>query len=338
MKLRFTIFTLTLISILIFSGCQTAAPASTAPVAPVTAPPATTPAVTTPPITTPAAPVSTNPSIQFPLTLKDDAGRSVTLNAVPQRIVSLSPSNTEMVFALGLGDRLVGVTKFCNYPEAAKTKEVLGGFSDVNTEKVIAAQPDLILASSLHVAKVVPALEQLNIPVFVIKAGTIDAILDRINQLGNMTGRARESQKLTADLRERVEAVSNKIGSSKGVKPRILYVTWHDPIWTSGDDTIIGELIARTGGTNIASELKGYATITLETVVDRNPQIIIVMSSMGDNSSLDYINTEPRLQVTEAHKNKQVHLIDADIFGRTTPRIVDGLEQLAKIVQPELFK
>ncbi len=356
MKLKYLALAFLLSTVLIISGCQAAAvtttpnvppatlsnnvPTSAAVTAATTVPASTNPAITTtttvPASATPAV-TSTSPGAKFPITIIDAVGRSVTLKAMPRSIVSLSPSNTEMVFALGLGDQLVGVTKFCNYPEAAKTKNVLGGFSDVNLERVVIAKPDLILAGSLHVAKVVPALERLNIPVLVFRSGTIEGILDDITQLGAITGKAEEAKAITADLRKRVEAVTAKIGGAKAEKPRILYVTWHDPIWTSGDDTVIGELIRKAGGINVTSELSGYANITLESVIQKNPQIIIVMSSMGDQVSMGYITSEPRLQAVEARKNNRVYMIDADLFGRTTPRIVDALEQLAKIVQPGLF-
>jgi iron complex transport system substrate-binding protein len=314
MKLTRIISALLLISIFVLAGCQTASP------------------------TTPVKASTSVTAVQFPLTFTDDAGRSITLKAMPKRLISLSPSNTEMVFAMGLGDQLFGVTTYCNYPEAALAKPKMGGFDDVDIEKVVAAQPDLILASDLHTAKVVPALENLNIPVMVIRPGTIVEILRDINLIGGITGKSSEALDLTTALQKRVDSTTTKISALKGEKPRVLYITWHDPIWTSGDDTIIGELINKTGGVNIAKDLTGYQTMTLEAVIEKNPQIIIVMSSMGDQTSLDYINSEPRLKVTDALKNKQLYLIDADLFGRTTPRIVDALEQLAKITQPSLFK
>jgi iron complex transport system substrate-binding protein len=313
MKYKYPFLGLLLTAVLILGGCQAASPSVTTAVAVLT-------------------------TVQFPLTFTDDAGRSVTLKAMPKRIVSLSPSNTEIVFALGLGDQLVGDTKYCNYPEAAKTKTQIGGFSDVDIEKVVSVQPDLILAANLHEPKVVPSLEQLNIPVMVLRPGTIEGIFKDINQLGAITGKSSEAKALTTDLQKRVSDLSAKTSNIKGAKPRVMYVTWHDPLYSAGDDTITGELIRIAGGENIAKEMSGYSTMTLETLIERNPQIIIVMSSMGDQVSTDYINSEPRLQATDALKNKKVYTVDSDLFGRTTPRIVDALEQLSKLVQPDLFK
>lgn len=271
-------------------------------------------------------------------TFTDDLGRTVEIKHYPQRIISLAPSNTEIAFALGLGDRIVGVTTYCNYPEEAKTKEKVGGFSDVDMEKIAALQPDLVLASDIHKKEVVPALEKLGISVLIIRPGSIEQIFKDIQMVGQVTGQTSQATSLVTSLQKRVEAVTAKTaGLSADQKPRVFYVTWHDPIYTAGGDTIISDLIKRAGGVNLADDLSGYATMTLETVIDRNPQVIIVMSSMGDqNTSFNYIKTEPRLQATEALKNDRVYIIDSDIFGRTTPRIVDGLEQLLGMVHPEL--
>jgi iron complex transport system substrate-binding protein len=279
------------------------------------------------------APATT--AAQFPLTFTDDSGRSVTLKAIPRRIVSLSPSNTEIVFALGLGDELVGDTTYCNYPKAAQSLPKIGGFSNVDIEKVVSLAPDLILAANIHEAQIIPSLLKLNIPIMTLEPKTIPEIFNDINRLGAITGQAAEAKALTAGLQKRVEAVAAR---TAGVtrRPRVLYITWHDPIYAAGDDTINGQLIKMAGGDNISKDLKGYATLSLESVIERNPQIIVVMSSMGDQTSTDYINSEPRLKATDALKNKRVYSIDADLFGRTTPRVVDALEKLESLVQGEI--
>jgi iron complex transport system substrate-binding protein len=274
-----------------------------------------------------------------PGNITDDLGRSVQINKVPQRIISLSPSNTEIVYALGLQDRLIGVTTFCNYPPEVRNKPKVSEFSNVDVEKIVSLEPDLILASDIHKTEVVPALEKLGIQAIVIRPGTVDEVMSDIGMVGNITGKIKEAGELTSSLGRRVKAVTDKTANLKGEKPRIFYVTWYDPLWTAGGNTMINDLIEKAGGSNIAVDLEGYSTISLETVLEKNPQIIIVPSSMGDqDTSLNYINTEPRLKAVDAIKNKQVYVVDSDVFSRTTPRIVDGLEQLAKIIHPELFK
>lgn len=269
----------------------------------------------------------------------DDLGRNVQIKDVPQRIISLSPSNTEIVYALGLEDRLIGVTTYCNYPPEVKDKPQVSQFSNVDIEKVVALEPDLILADSLHEAEVIPALEKLGITVLAINPATMEEIFGDIGMIGRAAGQTESAESLLASLQDRTKAVTDRTaGPESGEKYRTFFVTWHDPIWTAGSGTLINDLITRAGGTNIAADLKGHSQIDLETVIQRNPQVILILSSMGtQDNSFNYIKTEPRFQATDALKNNRVYLVDADIISRTTPRSVDGLEQIAKIIHPELF-
>ncbi len=334
MKAIFALIAIVLIAALTLTGCAATTDTTTTPAATSQIP--TTPPTQQAAATTSAAPTTT--AATEGITITDDIGRMVKFTSSPQRIISLSPSNTEVVYALGLQDRLIGVTTYDNYPPEAKDKPQVSGYSEVDVEKIVALQPDLILADDIHKAEVVPALEKLGMKVVVLRPGTIQQVFDNLNLLGKITGTGDKAASLVATLQQRVKAVTDKIAAGT-TKPRVLYVTWYDPIWTAGDDTMIGDLLAKAGATNIASDVSGYATITLEEAIQRNPQIIIVMSSMGvDNESLKYVNSEPRFAATDAVKNKQTFEIDADIFGRTTPRIVDGLETLAKLIHPELFK
>jgi iron complex transport system substrate-binding protein len=280
------------------------------------------------------------PGISSSPTYTDDIGRRVQVQGVPQRIISLSPSNTEMIYALGLQDRLVGITSFDNYPPEVKNKTVVSDYSTTDMEKIVSEKPDLVLADSIQKNDTVPALEKLGIKVFTMAPDSADMIFNDLKVLGQITDKAREADNLVTSLKSRIQAVADKTAVLADTqKPRVLYVTWHDPIWTAGGDTMIQYLIDKAGGINIASDLKGYTTITLETAVQRNPQVIVVMSSMGaQNVSLDFIKSNDQFKSTDALKNGRVYEIDADIFGRTTPRIVDGLETLANLVHPELFK
>jgi iron complex transport system substrate-binding protein len=282
----------------------------------------------------------TQTSLPSSVTYVDDIGRAVQITEIPQRIISLSPSNTEMVYALSLQDRLVGVTSYDNYPPDAKNKPVVSDYSTVDLEKIVNAKPDLVLADSIQKNDTIPALEKLGITVYTMTPNNIDGIFNEIKALGQITGKTQAADNLVSSLKTRIQSVADKTAQlNDSQKPRVLFVTWHDPIWTAGSDTMIQYLINEAGGTNIAVDLNGYATITLESVIQRNPQVIVVMSSMGtQNASLDYIMSNEQFQSTDAVKNGRVYEIDADIFGRTTPRIVDGLETLAKLIHPELFK
>jgi len=253
----------------------------------------------------------------LPGTFIDDLGRTVEIEKVPQRIISLAPSNTEILFALGLGDKVVGVTEFCNYPEAAKAKPKIGGFSTVDIERVVALEPDLILAAAIHEETVIPALERLGLTVFALAPKTLDKVLDNITLVGELTGKSREATRLVTSLEERIKVITDKT-RAVAERPRILYLTWHDPLWTTGSGTIEDDLINKAGGENIAYDLTGHKTIDLETVVQRNPQVIIVTTGHGEAKDLPfhYIRNEPRLEVTEAVMTDRVYQIDADIINR----------------------
>jgi len=276
-----------------------------------------------------------------PGTFTDDLGREVYLDSIPQRIVSLAPSNTEILFALGLEDELVGVTEFCNYPEAAKAKPKIGGFSNADIERIVALEPGLILATEIHNKTVIPALEKVGLTVFALAPKTLDKVLASITLVGEVTGETQKANQLVTSLEKRIKTITTKTKElAETERPRTLFLTWHDPLWTVGSETLINDLINKAGGENIAQDLSGHKTIDLETVIHRNPEIIIVMSGHGEAKDLPYnyvLNEEPRLGTTEAVMVGRVYQIDSDIFGRPTPRMVDGLEQLAKLIQPELF-
>ena len=277
----------------------------------------------------------------FPLTVTDQAGRLVTIEAEPQKIISLAPSNTEIVYALGLEDRLVGVTTYCDYPEAALDKPEVGGFNTVDIEQVVAIQPDLILATDIHTAEVVPGLEGLGLTVLVLDPRSLDEILESITLAGKCTGKEDEASQLVADMENRIEAVTDKTANlTEAQRPSVFYIMWHEPLMTVGSDTRIYELIQLAGGIPVPLDLgEGYPMIGLEVLIAANPEVIIAGSGMGEGADLPYqfALTEPRLAGVDARINNRVYEVNTDLVGRPGPRIVDGLEQLARMIHPEIF-
>jgi len=276
----------------------------------------------------------------FPLTIIDDLGREVKIEKLPQRIISLAPSNTEILFALGLEDKIVGVTQYCNYPEAAKAKLRVAGYSAPDIEKVVSLEPELVLAEAIHEKTVLPALENVGLTVIVMSAKSLDTVLHDITLVGQIMGKSKAAAQLVDDLSNRIKAVTAK---TEGLTPEqrlgVLYVCWHDPIWTMGSETFIDDLIQKAGGTNIfAEDFEKSRVVSLEAVVARNPQVIVV-SGMGATRDLIYnsIKTHPRLSAVEAVVKGRVYQIDGDLIERPGPRIVDGLEQVAKFIHPEIF-
>ncbi len=270
----------------------------------------------------------------------DDLGRSVNIEKVPQRIISLAPSNTEILFALGLGDRVVGVTEFCDYPPKAKDKEKIGGFSTPDIEKIIALEPDLILASSIHAKEIIPALEERGLTVFALGPQNLDGILADIRIVGEITGREKEASVLVAEMEGRIEAVIDKTERLKSQeRPRVFFITWHDPLKSMGSKSLLHELIEKAGGVNIFQDVEERNfQVEFETVVARDPQVIIVTigHAAGEAKAFEWAKEEPRLKVTGAGKNSRIFPLDTGLT-RYGPRAVDALEEFAKFIHPEIF-
>lgn len=276
---------------------------------------------------------------EFPLTITGDLNREVTITKQPERIISLSPANTEILFALGLGEKVVGITNVCNYPSQTKEKEKIGDYNNPNLEKIIELEPDLILASHGNPTELIDQLEELNYTVVGLNPKNIDDVISSITMVGKITGNVKEAARLTEEMEERIEAVLSKTSSLvENNKPRVLYVVWYKPLWTAGSGTFIDELIQKDGGINIAGDIAGWPQMNLETVIEKNPQVIIIGYSEDQPELIQAVRNESTLDQTDAFKNNQIHTIDTDIVSRTGPRIVDALEEIAKIIHPELFK
>jgi len=337
MKKRLScLLTLLAIAILAISFACTPSPQPTPP-SPLPPPPSpTTPEKPPQQVTPPQEELPT-----FPLTVTDDLGRKVTIEKLPQRIVSLAPSNTETLFALGLGDKIVGTTDYCDYPEEAKTKPRVSGYSTPNLEKLVSVEPDFIVAESIQEKTVLPALEKLGIPVFVTSATSIDVILKDIEVLGKINGKSKAAEKLIADMTKRIEAITSKTTPlAQNDRPQVLYVVWFNPIWTMGSNTFTNDLITRAGGINIFSgDFEKSRVVSLEAVINKNPQVIIV-SGMGTAADVIYngIKKETRLVSVDAIQNNRIYKIsDSNLIERPGPRIVEGLEEMATLIHPELF-
>jgi len=276
---------------------------------------------------------------QFPVTVTDDRGKEVTIYRRPKRIISLSPANTEILFALGLDEEIVGVTEFCNYPPEAKGKEKIGGYSNPNLEKIVSLKPDLILADYGNPIKGIKQIESLGYTLVGLNPKTIEDILRNIKLVGKITGKTKEASELISNMKERLKSVEERVRNlDEDEKVRVLYVIWYKPLWTAGSGTFIDELIKKAGGINIASELSGYKQMSLEKVIEKNPQVIVVGESKDQPNLVKTVKEETTLSGTDAFRNNRIYTIDTDIVSRSGPRIVDALEQLAKLLHPKMFK
>lgn len=268
---------------------------------------------------------------QLSMTITDDLGREITIFGTPERIVSLAPSNTEILFALGLGDKVAGVTAYCDYPPEAAQKEKVGGYSTINIEKVVALNPDLILASGGVQEEVVEQLEGLGVTVVALWPDNLDGILHDITLVGDITGVKDTADALTENLRQRIENIVNAVENAS--KPEVFYVVWDEPLMTAGQGTFPDDLITRAGGVNIGADAgTSYLIYSLEVLVQQNPSVIIL--SHGKTPA-DMASLAGWQDLTAVRENK-VFTIDPDITSRPGPRIVDGLEQMARYIHPEL--
>jgi len=271
--------------------------------------------------------------------ITDQLGRIVPFDSTPQRVISLAPANTEILFELGLGDNVVGDTTYCDYPAEALNKTKVGGFSTPDVEKIIALQPDVVFAAPIHEAEVIPQLERLGVKVVALAPKTIDETYDAIKLVGNVTGTQKAADSLVISMKARVDAVTSLVANLMNVeKPSVFYIVWHDPLMSAGDDTLPGQLIALAGGRNIFANLSGYQNVDLESVLAAEPQVIIAGTGMGSGADapLQWAQNEQRLQDTEARKKGNVFSISTDLTGRFGPRIVDALEEMFMMIHPEL--
>ena len=270
----------------------------------------------------------------------DDLGRAVSLEKTSERIVSLAPSSTELLFALGLADKVVGITEYCDYPPEATDKPTVGGFSTVDLEKVVEANPDVVFATSKHEADTIPALEELGLTVVALAPEDLEDVLENILMVGELTDTAGVAQKLVSDMRADIAAVTEKTaGLPQADRPWTLYVTWHEPIWTVGDGSITHELIELAGGINVAHDIERHGTIDLENAVARNPEVIIAGTGHGiaEDDPFNWAQTNDVLAVVDARKNDRIYQADADLATRPGPRIIEGLQWFAHFLHPELF-
>ena len=291
---------------------------------------------TTTSTTTAATPTPTPSSF----TITDSLGRAITIkNNHPQKIISLAPSNTEILYALGLEDRIAAVTQYSNYPPEAENKTSVGAYDNPNIEDIVALEPDLILATDAQSVDIYEQLESRGLTVVAIIPHDMDEVLTTITLIGKITGQDKEAASLVADMQKRIDAITEKTKQlTAAEKPRVFYCIWNDPIWTTGAGTFEDALIELAGGVNIAHELSGYVGMSLEAVVDANPQVMIAGVGMGtgEDLPLQFLQTESRFESSDARQNNRVYGVNMDIVARPGPRIVAALEEFFRVIHPEL--
>jgi iron complex transport system substrate-binding protein len=280
----------------------------------------------------PASPEAESASPQY---VFDDLGRLVAINGTPQRIISLAPSNTEILFALGLGNKVVGVTDWCDYPPEVLEKEKVGDYNTPNIETILALNSDLILAGYGNTMEVINSLDELGLTVFGIKTTDLNDLLNDIKRVGEITDKEVEAQELTSEMELKIQTVTDETGELEEL-PKVFYIVWggeEGALWTVGSETFIHELVEKGGGVNICQNLTGYTTISIEEVVARNPEVIIT-----SELSYDWARNATELASTDASQTGRIFTCDDNLVQRPSPRIVEGLEWFAYFIHPEIFE
>lgn len=304
------------------------------------------PAVATPPQATEIP--ATEASSLFPptpetenISITDGLGRQVILAEPAQKVVSLAPSNTEILFAIGAGGQTVGRDMFSDYPaEALSLPDIGGSMGEYNLEAIVALQPDLVLAAEINPTELVKSLEDLGLTVFYLANPTsLEEMYDNLGIVAQLTGRETEAAALVESLKARVAAVDEKIIPLSSRFSVFYEIDASNPSqpWTAGKGTFITLLIERAGGYNIAAELDAYPQLSIEQIVADDPMFIILGDAMW-GVTVESVGQRPGWENLAAVQNGNIFPFDDNLASRPGPRLVDGLETLAKILRPELFE
>lgn len=268
---------------------------------------------------------------QYPTTVKDCRGKAVRIAREPKRIISIAPSNTEILYALGLEKRIVGVTKYCDYPAAAKKKPKVGDRT-TSVEKVIFLRPDLVLAHGTLNDEAIRSIEKYGITVAAVDPKTFDQVMSDIELIGRITNRKKAAAGVVLRMASTRALVKRKAAGIKS-KPKVLVAVQGDPLWAAGPDTFVDEMIRLAGGTNLAADARpGFNQFSTEASMWRNPDVIIYTTSSDKN-----IFTKGLWSGTNAARKGRVHEVNPDIVVRPGPRLADGLKAIAKLIHPNVF-
>lgn len=274
---------------------------------------------------------------QYPLAIADDQGHNLTFPVAPSRVVSLAASATEIVFALGAGDRLVAVDDFSDFPSAAASVPHIGGFR-TSPETVVSYRPDLILAvTSGTLASQLLGLHQ---PVFVLDPSDLEGVYQNINSLGKILGRETSAQQVVSDMRTRISAVADR-AKTASTRPRVLHeVDSTNPaqIFVAGPHNFVDSMITLAGGVNVAADASvKFPKLSPEEIVRRDPEVI-VLADARFGATPDVVAARPGWAVISAVRLRALYPIDDNIVSRPGPRLVDGFEAYVRLIHPELFR
>jgi iron complex transport system substrate-binding protein len=272
------------------------------------------------------------------LKFKDEVGRDVTFAFPPKRIVSLAPNITEILFSLGLDEEVVGISIHCNYPEKAKSKPRVGSYISLDFERIISLNPDLIIATGAgNTKEMVDRLERLGFPTFVIFPKRFDDVIQSIRLLGQVVAKEKKALSMTELMNKRKGKI---IGLTRELsRPKVFLQIGDSPIVTVGKGSFADDLIHLAGGENVAgNDREMYPRLGMEEILKRAPEVILISSMKPGGDYERALREWKRWTTIPAVKQGRIHLIDSDLIDRPSPRIIDGLEEMARLIHPKRFK
>lgn len=269
--------------------------------------------------------------------IQDQLGREVLLPDDPVRVVSLAPSITEIVFALGKGDRLKGVTQHCDFPPEARSLPRIGSYVHLDLERIVSLKPDLCIATKDgNPGDVIERLNALRIPVYVVNPRDLNTVVNTLLETGRIMNAEHQAQELADELRTRIERVKRRVAQTDR-RPRVFFQIGVVPIVSVGTNTFIHELITAAGGHNTTEGPTPYPRFCREQVLMLNPDIIAI-TSMTRGQVFEEVRDEwKKWDSLAAVRNNRIHIVDSNLFDRPTPRLIEGLEMLARLIHPELY-
>ncbi|NIM59287.1 MAG: ABC transporter substrate-binding protein [Candidatus Aminicenantes bacterium] len=274
-------------------------------------------------------------------TIKDDLDYPFVITSPPQRIISLAPNITEILFNLDLGEKVVGVTRYCDFPEKALKKEKIGGLVDPNLEKIIDLKPDLIIGFRGNPLRIIERLRSLHLPLFVLEMGTnLETVFIIIEKIGIITQEEKKAEILVESLKKRYDKTQTKLRNVQH-EPRVFLSIHGNGLWTCGKGSFLDDLVGKARGVNIAGNMpRKWLHYNREQLIHDNPEVIITLSkSRAEFSKVkDWIINEAHLKEIKAVKTDRIYFLDENLATRPGPRLIDALEELARILHPQFFK
>lgn len=267
----------------------------------------------------------------------DSLGRKIVIPETPEKIISLSPAITEIIYALGIQDKLVGTTTYCDYPEEAKEKPKIGSFEKPNFELILDKEPDLVLVAAGIQKELIQKFTELNVKVFVLDASNVEDVMDNINLLGDIMAVEEKADEITDKMQNTIDTVKDKVKDAP--KPLVFFEIWDNPLMSAGAGTFIDDLINLAGGINLAGEYdNSYPQISPEILLAKNPDIYFTIKHQSEEKIIENIKSRESYQSIKAVKNNRIYVIEDDWVTLPGPRIVKGLEAMAQAIHPELLK